>query len=219
MDEIMFVDGLVPEKDLAHIGRSKMDGAKVGSGRYPLGSGENPYHHGTLLGKFVEKRAAKKKAKATAERMENMRAAKAAKAEKAKAEATAKEEAAKAAEEHEAKKQAAIQSGRPEDIAPFITEMSTKELQDVKNRLQAMLDLNDVMMKKDPSYGRSRAEKAMVMLQRANKNTNTVVDSYNNVARILNAIRGTKLPIIPNVANAQQNKGNNKNNKNNKGNK
>ena len=35
---------LVNETDwLAHEGRSKRDGAPVGSGRYPLGSGENPY--------------------------------------------------------------------------------------------------------------------------------------------------------------------------------
>jgi len=35
---------IVKESDyLAHEGRSKRDGAPVGSGRYPLGSGENPY--------------------------------------------------------------------------------------------------------------------------------------------------------------------------------
>lgn len=33
-------------ESLAHEGRSKRDGAPVGSGRYPLGSGENPYQHG-----------------------------------------------------------------------------------------------------------------------------------------------------------------------------
>lgn len=37
---------------LVHEGRSKRDGAKIGSGRYPLGSGENPYQHdgGTFAG-------------------------------------------------------------------------------------------------------------------------------------------------------------------------
>lgn len=30
------------DNELWHFGRSKKDGAKVGSGRYPLGSGENP---------------------------------------------------------------------------------------------------------------------------------------------------------------------------------
>lgn len=35
---------VVPEQDwLAHEGRSKKEGAPIGSGRYPLGSGENPY--------------------------------------------------------------------------------------------------------------------------------------------------------------------------------
>lgn len=35
---------IVDERDwLMHEGRSKMDGAPIGSGRYPLGSGDNPY--------------------------------------------------------------------------------------------------------------------------------------------------------------------------------
>lgn len=40
------------EDFLMHVGRSKEDGAPVGSGRYPKGSGENPYQHddGTFLG-------------------------------------------------------------------------------------------------------------------------------------------------------------------------
>ena len=32
--------------ELMHYGRSKKDGAIIGSGRYPLGSGEEPYQHG-----------------------------------------------------------------------------------------------------------------------------------------------------------------------------
>ena len=37
---------------LMHYGRSKRDGAPKGSGRYPWGSGENPYQHdgGTFAG-------------------------------------------------------------------------------------------------------------------------------------------------------------------------
>ena len=35
---------IVSQEDyLMHEGRSKLDGAPVGSGRYPLGSGDNPY--------------------------------------------------------------------------------------------------------------------------------------------------------------------------------
>lgn len=35
----------VTDDILAHVGVSKLDGAPIGSGRYPLGSGENPYQH------------------------------------------------------------------------------------------------------------------------------------------------------------------------------
>ena len=31
--------------ELIHSGRSKRDGAPIGSGRYPLGSGDEPYQH------------------------------------------------------------------------------------------------------------------------------------------------------------------------------
>ena len=40
-DEILALN----DSYLAHYGRSKKDGALYGSGRYPLGSGENPYQH------------------------------------------------------------------------------------------------------------------------------------------------------------------------------
>lgn len=51
IDEI--IDGYVEfgesetSEYLQHRGRSKRDGAAVGSGRWPLGSGKNPYQHGT----------------------------------------------------------------------------------------------------------------------------------------------------------------------------
>lgn len=41
-----FDENYIPKDDeLSHEGVSKKDGAKIGSGRYPLGSGENPYQH------------------------------------------------------------------------------------------------------------------------------------------------------------------------------
>ena len=39
------------ENELMHVGRSRQDGAKRGSGRYPLGSGDRPYQHGGGLAK------------------------------------------------------------------------------------------------------------------------------------------------------------------------
>ena len=53
-------DNYIPEiegsydDELCHVGVSKKDGAKVGSGRFPLGSGENPYQH--LEGHYGEYR-------------------------------------------------------------------------------------------------------------------------------------------------------------------
>lgn len=44
---------------LAHVGVSKLDGAKIGSGRYPYGSGDHPYQH--LAGLYGEYRKLKKK--------------------------------------------------------------------------------------------------------------------------------------------------------------
>ena len=42
----MLDENYIPKDDeLFHEGVSKKDGAKIGSGRYPLGSGENPYQH------------------------------------------------------------------------------------------------------------------------------------------------------------------------------
>lgn len=43
----MMCDAIMNSDDgyLMHYGRSKADGAPVGSGRYPVGSGENPYQH------------------------------------------------------------------------------------------------------------------------------------------------------------------------------
>ena len=46
------------EDELYHDGRSKRDGAPVGSGRYPLGSGENPHQHdGSFIGAVKKLRA------------------------------------------------------------------------------------------------------------------------------------------------------------------
>lgn len=59
------------DSELFHYGRSKADGAKRGSGRYPLGSGERPHQHdgegdGRGASRFAKKESKKEKvAKAT----------------------------------------------------------------------------------------------------------------------------------------------------------
>lgn len=44
MDEVYLLSEF-EEEYLAHYGRSKLDGAPIGSGRYPLGSGDIPFQH------------------------------------------------------------------------------------------------------------------------------------------------------------------------------
>lgn len=45
MDEYTILESMDGSLFLMHSGRSKRDGAKVGSGRYPLGSGDRPHQH------------------------------------------------------------------------------------------------------------------------------------------------------------------------------
>lgn len=55
LDEAYIFDESDPLDVLAHIGRSKKDGAEVGSGRYPLGSGKNPFQqHGEFHSEYQQ---------------------------------------------------------------------------------------------------------------------------------------------------------------------
>lgn len=63
MGEIYLVHSgsMFVEDFLMHSGRSKVDGAPVGSGRYPLGSGERPYQKGSPGGdRHLSRRERKK---------------------------------------------------------------------------------------------------------------------------------------------------------------
>lgn len=51
----MMCDAIVDGDYLEHYGRSKTDGAPIGSGRYRLGSGENPYQHELDFYNMVQK--------------------------------------------------------------------------------------------------------------------------------------------------------------------
>lgn len=52
----MVCDAIMDDEEyIAHYGRSKADGAPVGSGRYPLGSGDNPYQHELDFYNMVQK--------------------------------------------------------------------------------------------------------------------------------------------------------------------
>ena len=91
---------------LAHYGRSKRDGAPHGSGRYPLGSGEEPYQN-------------------TAK---DMRAAK--REEKREAKAQRKQE------KYEEKRSAAIASGNALKVRKYADTMTNEELEEAMKRIQ-----------------------------------------------------------------------------------
>lgn len=111
---------LFSEPYLAHVGRSKIDGAPVGSGRYRRDSGENP--QAAKREKEVAKRAAKLKKKADKQ---------AAKEKKAQMEA----------EEYERARTRAIRSGNPEEIKKFQYELTNEELKQAITRIDQMKSL------------------------------------------------------------------------------
>lgn len=70
--ENYILENFEDEEDvLEHVGVSKRDGAKIGSGRYRLGSGENPYQH--LEGLYGEYRKLKKQGITDGEIAEQLR--------------------------------------------------------------------------------------------------------------------------------------------------
>lgn len=180
IDELMFADGLVPNEYLAHIGRSKLNGAKVGSGRYPLGSGKNPYHHGTMspFGRLRERRLEKKKAAAKTAQLEKARQTKIDKAE------------------YERKKEEALKSGSARQMAPYIKDLSYNELKDLKNRLQLEAEFRDIAVK-EAAQGNPKVAVAVARAERITKQVNTAMDSYNAFAKVYNTFSNKgELPLI-----------------------
>lgn len=176
----MFADGLVSGEELEHIGRSKMNGAKVGSGRYPLGSGKNPYHHGTLspFGKLREGRLEKKKAAAKSKQLQKARQAKVDKAE------------------YERKKQEALKSGSAKEIMPYLRDLNDDELKIAKNRIQLEVEFKNLAIKEEAA-GNPKVAVAMAKAERITNQANTAMNAYNAAAKVYNAF-STKgeLPVI-----------------------
>lgn len=196
IDKLICANGLMVGEGLEHIGRSKMNGAKVGSGRYPLGSGKNPYHHGTLspFGKLRAKRAEERVAKVRSKSLEKARIAKAEKAE------------------YERKKKEAIASGSPKAIIPYINDMTYQELTDLKNRLILEAEFRNLAVK-EASEGNHKVNVALAKAKRITNNVNTAVDTYNAFVRVYNAFSSDDLPTIPNINNQKQGKQQNNNQK------
>lgn len=167
IDELMFADGLVSEEELAHYGVAKR------SGRYPWGSGENPYHHGASspFARMKDRRAEKKKAK------------------------TRQEKASKA--EYEKRKEEALKSGSAHEILPYVKDLSDEQLRTLKNRLQLESEFRQLAVRERSELDPKVAER-VAKLNQFNNYADTGIKTYNNVARVLNAFSGSELPIIEN---------------------
>lgn len=178
-NEIYFGRDLISDEVLQHYGMPRR------SGRYPWGSGEDPYHHGASAPGGKKSSSIKERLKRKAAVRESVK--------KAKAEAIERKEK----EERERKKEAAIKSGDPRQLAPFIRDLSDDELKEATNRLRLE---NDFMNKLSEAsrFNKSTADKVEAKVKKLNSYTSTGIDAWNNYAKIANAFRDEEdqLPIL-----------------------
>ena len=89
-----------------------------------------------------------------------------------------------------------MRSGSARQIAPYIREMSYKELLDVKNRLELEAQFRDLVVK-EASAANPKTQVAMNRVKRATDYANTGMDAYNAFTRVYNAFsKDKKLPTI-----------------------
>lgn len=174
IDELMFADGLISGEELEHYGIPRK------SGRYPWGSGENPYHHGASspFGRLRERRLEKKKAAAKTAQLEKARQAKIDKAE------------------YEKKKQAALKSGSAKELMPYLRDLTDDELRTAKNRIQMEAEFRSLAVK-EAAAGNPKVALAMAKAERITNQANTAINAYNTTAKVYNAFsKSGELPII-----------------------
>lgn len=178
-----FINTSIPEEVLEHYGVPKK------SGRYPWGSGENPYHHGASspfgrLKKRHQEKAIAKKRKAAA-----------AKAKETKAANKAKQESA---EEYERRKQWAIEKGTATDIAPFVKDMSKDEFRKARERLEEQEKFMKLVVKETPAAQRkAKIERFTNNMNTVTQAANASIAGYNAFARVHNAFSLKEWPVIP----------------------
>ena len=177
--------------ELYHFGTK---GMKWGRRRYQNEDGsltdEGRQHYGYSLKRTIknigEARRKKKAAKKRAQALE--------KARKARAEKRA----------HEQAKNKAIETGDATEVLKYKNELSTKEKQDIYNRLQADENLariadNESRRRAEEAARNSKWNKAKNLtskLSDAGDMLTKAGNTYNSVAKVVNAFSDTKLPMI-----------------------
>lgn len=197
-NEIYFGRDLISEQDLRHYGMPKR------SGRYPWGSGDDPYHHG------ADGPGGKKSSKSDGpkESYFKRRAAKKAAVAKAKQERIDRE----AKEERERQKQEALKTGDPKKLAPFIRDLSDAELRQASDRLRLENEFAN-RLSEASKYQKTAADKIQAKLNKLNSYTSTGIDTWNNYAKIANVFRDAEdqLPIIGEKKKKNKDKGDSNN--------
>lgn len=157
-----------------HVGKSKLDGAKIGSGRYPLGSGKNP-------------RAAMK-AKASFSLFKR-------KKEKETHNFVDKDARSNYADEDAwtARKNKAVRTGDVKFVKRYINDFEPNEIKAVNSNFKERATLNENYAKAQKSkYANilKFMEKATSTMEKVNKLTNEL----DKGAKFVSKLTGTKLP-------------------------
>jgi len=158
---------------LMHAGVSKRDGAKVGSGRYPLGSGKRPYQ-GTG-GKPMSRREQRRQAK--------------------KAKKNSSPEKLSKEEFTDEIRQDIIARGDVKAAFANRQYMSNQDIDNVIARYEKESKLKGLAVK-DIKTGKDYIDKITDYMNTATRFTSAGIGLYNNTAKIVNAMGDSNLPII-----------------------
>lgn len=185
-NEIYFGLDLISKDDLQHEGKPKR------SGRYPWGSGEDPYHHGADAPGGGKKRKSNTSSESKGSLIKRY------KDHKEKIKKAKQEEAERISrEEHERLKQEAMNSGDPRRLAPFVRDLSDDELKKASERLRLENDFAN-KLNESAKYNVTAADRVNAKLKKLNEYTSTGIDTWNNFAKIANVFMDAdeQLPLV-----------------------
>lgn len=154
---------------LAHVGRSKLDGAPIGSGRYRIGSGENPRAGKTRSSLRLFQ---KKDKLVTEESVETPK------------------------ESSDERKERIIKTGNVKDAYKYRTEFSNEELDKVITRYEKEQKVKKLTAPENVKTGQQKLNDMSKFLESSVKITSSGIAIYNNVARTMNSLVGTNLSVI-----------------------
>ena len=156
---------------LMHSGRSKRDGAKIGSGRYPLGSGERPFQgedNKSQRLKFLRKK------KSAPEK---------------------KEETVPEKPFTDDDKKRIIDSGNIKEAFKYREHFTNNDIDAVINRYKKENELKALTVK-NVKTGQEKVEKMTSVLKTGIGFANEGINAYNVVARLVNTFSDNEMPVV-----------------------